>query len=69
MDRNFIATNYTDKKVPLNPATALVRFQFLEMLVRLAQDKFVHSNIMKKLMNSIGFIFARQDNEYIERGR
>ena len=45
VDRSFIATNYMDKKIPLNPSTALVRFEFLEMIVRLAQDKYVHSNI------------------------
>jgi hypothetical protein len=38
------ATNYTDDKRNLrNPANALVRFEFLEILIRLALDKYLKS--------------------------
>eukprot|EP00744_Colponema_vietnamica_P013266 GILI01018590.1.p2 GENE.GILI01018590.1~~GILI01018590.1.p2 ORF type:complete len:279 (+),score=105.14 GILI01018590.1:31-837(+) len=36
----FIATNYADVKNPRNPDRALVRFQWLEAIVRLALAKF-----------------------------
>lgn len=45
VDRNFIATNYSDKKGLRNPAQALVRFQLMEIIVRLAIDKYISSNI------------------------
>lgn len=55
VDRNYIATNYSDKKGLRNPANALVRFQFMEMLVRLTQDKYVHSMITSKELSNLYF--------------
>ena len=44
VDRAFIATNFKAKdqaEVVGNPGNALTRFEFLEILVRLAKDKYM----------------------------
>lgn len=42
VDRIFIATNFNpnDQGIDNNPRKALVRFEFMEILVRLAHEKY-----------------------------
>lgn len=44
-DLLFITTNAVTTKQPFNPDRALVRFQFMEIIVRLAMDKYVKTKI------------------------
>ncbi len=47
IDKNFIATKYQDgKKNPRNPEKALIRYQFLEILVRCAGEKYFVSKFI-----------------------
>ena len=44
VDFNFIATNSGENtNNPLNPKNALVRHKLMEILFRLAEDKFIKS--------------------------
>lgn len=46
VDFNFIATNSGETSSnPLNPKNALVRHNFMEILFRLAEDKFLKSGM------------------------
>ena len=50
LDLNFVATNSGIKKNnPRNPERQLVRYQFMEFLVRITIDKFVKSKSIMKL--------------------
>ena len=40
IDRTFIVTNYDDQHVEGNPVQQLCRYEFMEILVRLAGEKF-----------------------------
>lgn len=40
MDRLFIATNYEVTDLPDNPDTSLCRYEFFEILVRMAICKY-----------------------------
>jgi hypothetical protein len=45
LDLNFTATNYSEvKNNPRNPSNAIVRFEFLEIIPRLAFDKYYKTN-------------------------
>ena len=46
VDFNFIATNSGEvSNNPLNPRNALVRHQFMEILFRLSEDKYLKSGL------------------------
>ncbi len=60
VDRDFIAAQYVEEKVEgaVNPLNALCRYQFLEILVRVAKTKFEikgqafsHSACLEKLLS------------------
>lgn len=40
LDRLFIASNYEVEDQKDNPDTALIRFEFIELLVRIAIEKY-----------------------------
>ena len=41
MDLAFVAVNFDDDKVEGNPQRAMCRYEFMEMLVRLATSKYI----------------------------
>jgi len=44
LDLVLTNTNYNEiRNNPLNPSNAIVRFEFIEAIVRIANDKFVRS--------------------------
>lgn len=45
IDRFFIATNVEIEKLDHNPEKALMRYEFMEILVRIAQAKFKESGV------------------------
>ena len=60
VDRDFIAAQYIEEKIEgaVNPLNALCRYQFLEILVRVAKTKFEvkgqafsHSACLEKLLS------------------
>jgi hypothetical protein len=51
VDLKFIACNASANKIrksPMNPDKALVRYQFMEIVVRLAEDKYIRNEVLKK---------------------
>lgn len=58
VDLNMKATLYSEiKNNPRKPATALIRFQFMEILVRLAIDKFYKSGVVSRHSDAVVRIF------------
>eukprot|EP00347_Sterkiella_histriomuscorum_P006983 403350697 len=58
LDLNFVATNSgTKKNNPRNPERQLVRYQFMEVLVRLAVDKFIKNGNMKSVHEAVVHAF------------
>jgi hypothetical protein len=48
------ATLYSEvKNNPRNPAHSLIRFQFLEIIVRIAVDKYLKTNIVDNFTDSV----------------
>lgn len=45
VDLNYVATNSVKEKNYLNPERNLVRYQFMEILVRIAVDKYYKKGI------------------------
>ena len=45
--------NNSDSKFIYNPDKALVRFQFLEMFFRLANDKYIRTGILKNYADAV----------------
>lgn len=74
VDLKFIATNSSEIRGPRNPERALVRFQFMEILVRLAEDKYMknnpnieHKDALKTLINDHVFNVIKNHNSQIWR--
>jgi len=68
LDLNLKAAGYSDEKSnPLNPPNALVRFKVMEMLVRIAKDKYIRNKItqdageavQKLLTENVGPMIAK----------
>ena len=55
-DRMFIAVNAGINK-PLNPQHALVRYQFLEILIKIAIEKYFKNNIVKSEIEALEKLF------------
>lgn len=53
IDLSFISTNGKDLKYPQVYERALVRFQFMEIMVRIAIDKYYKSGLTKTINESI----------------
>jgi hypothetical protein len=56
VDRSFIATNYKPKEapdMPNSPGNALTRFEFMEIIVRLAREKYHMPGLEKNLTASL----------------
>ena len=48
LDLVLTSTNYTEvKNNPLNPSNSMVRYKFLEVIVRIAHDKYVRKKVKK----------------------
>ena len=41
LNRLFVATNFEEVKSVYNDDTALIRFEFIELMVRIAKDKYL----------------------------
>ena len=58
-----LGVNWNSANVPLvknqlfNPGNALVRYEFMEIIVRIAQDRFVRTGICKKINKSVRKLF------------
>lgn len=62
LDLNLKAAGYSDEKNnPLNPPNSLVRFKFMEMLVRIAKDKYLRN----KLTLDMGEAVQRLLNDHV----
>jgi hypothetical protein len=58
VDLNLKATLYSEvKNNPRNPANALIRFQFMEILVRLAIDKFYKTGVVSRHSEAVERMF------------
>jgi len=54
LDFQFKVTNYSEvKNHPRNPANALIRFQFMEIFVRIAIDKYIKSEICESYVEAV----------------
>jgi hypothetical protein len=78
LDFQFKVTNYSEvKNHPRNPANALIRFQFMEIFVRIAIDKYIKSEICesyaeavdKMLKENLLPVFANYDTNKWRWGR
>ena len=58
-DTLFFTTNKRDKPTQLNPANALVRFQFLEIILRIALKYGKHSDPAEKVKHFIDEIVEK----------
>ncbi|KAL4499138.1 hypothetical protein ABPG72_017040 [Tetrahymena utriculariae] len=58
---NFIATNAQKEKHPRNPDKALIRFQFMEVLVRLAFDKYIKNKTFSSFSEAFKQILNEED--------
>lgn len=62
LDLNLKGAGYSEEKNnPLNPPNALVRFKFMEMLVRIAKDKYVRN----KITTDMGEAVQKLVNEHV----
>jgi len=43
----FIATNFEEEQQEENPDKALIRFEFIELLVRIAREKYWKTGVTK----------------------
>jgi hypothetical protein len=59
VDRKFIATNSSslDLKSKTNPEKALVRFQFMEVLARIAERKYIEGGVTKSHSEACKLLF------------
>jgi hypothetical protein len=63
LDLNLKAAGYSDEKSnPLNPPNALVRFKFMEMLVRIAKDKYTRNKITLDIGEAVQKLLAENVN-------
>lgn len=53
LDKAFIDTNMEIEAMPDNPATALQRFEFLEIIARIAEAKYIKTGRLKKYHKAI----------------
>lgn len=54
MDLVLTSTNYTEvKNNPLNPSNSMVRYKFMEVLVRIAADKYVRRKKTKGIVEAL----------------
>ena len=54
LDLNLKGAGYSEEKNnPLNPPNALVRFKFMELLVRIAKDKYVRNKITNDMGEAV----------------
>ena len=68
MDFNLKATLYNDtKKNPRNPANALVRFEWLEIVVRIAYDKYYRTQITEAMEDAMQLMFDNDMNVEIKK--
>ena len=68
MDFNLKATLYNDtKKNPRNPANALVRFEWLEIVVRIAYDKYYRTQITETMEDAMQLMFDNDMNVEIKK--
>jgi len=59
LDLVLTSTNYTEvKNNPLNPSTSMVRYKFLEVLVRIAFDKYVRRRKAANIVEALDRILA-----------
>lgn len=59
MDLDYVATNTnSDSKNHLNPDRSLVRYEFLELLVRLSGDKYVKTGEAKNYTDAFNRILS-----------
>lgn len=57
VDLNFISTNGKDVTFPNTYEKALVRYQFMEVIVRIAQDKYLRSGACKSIKEAVRRLF------------
>ena len=57
MDILFITTNTVSVKLPFNPDRALVRYQFMEILVRIAFDKYLKNKLCDSPSEAVRRLF------------
>lgn len=64
LDRQFTAATFQTVKVETNPQDALQRFEFVEVIVRLAQDKFYTPKLAATMAEAVSRILLENFFEY-----
>eukprot|EP01017_Pseudomicrothorax_dubius_P005020 TRINITY_DN11162_c0_g1_i1.p1 TRINITY_DN11162_c0_g1~~TRINITY_DN11162_c0_g1_i1.p1 ORF type:complete len:422 (+),score=86.12 TRINITY_DN11162_c0_g1_i1:71-1267(+) len=54
LDLKFIATNSSEIKTKNNPDRALTRFKFMEIMVRIAEDKYIKAGLSPNFEDAVG---------------
>ena len=57
IDLPFTATNKINVKMPFNPERALVRFQLLEIIVRVALEKYIRTKVLTLAEDAVKKIY------------
>ena len=66
VDRAFTAANFEMEKVEgnMNPAEALQRFEFLEIVVRLAKAKYLETGMTKTFADAVNMLYLQNIQKY-----
>lgn len=68
LDLNLKGAGYSEEKNnPLNPPNALVRFKFMEMLVRIAKDKYVRNKITQDMGEALQKLVTEHVNPAVAK--
>jgi hypothetical protein len=57
MDNHFFAVNFEGEEQDDNPDKALIRFEFIELLIRVAKEKYMKSGECKSLTSALERLF------------
>lgn len=58
LDLKFIGTlSGTEKGNPRKPDRGMIRFQFMEVLIRIAEEKYLKNNITNKMSEAMKFFW------------
>ena len=64
IDNIFVATNYEEIDLEENPDKSLCRYEFYEIIVRIAQEKYVKSCTSRNLMEAVGRVLNENIFKY-----
>jgi len=59
IDRAFIATNFEEVDLEDNPDKSLCRYEFYEIIVRIAVEKYVESGVWKTAGSALNMLLEK----------